>query len=207
MTGNPIRTEIMGVAETEKRGLSLLVMGGSLGAKALNSMIVDMLPELKEAGIDIIHQTGRREYDAVRRGYAEAGWTEEEISRTVRPFIDDMAGTYARSALAFCRAGATSMAELAATGTPAVYVPFPFAAHDHQTANARAMQDAGGGVLLPQEEASAMSSRKELAPMIISLLRDEAALASMRAGARSLARPDAASAVADILIDLAGSGR
>ena len=206
MTGNPIRTEIMdAVAEPGQK--RLFIMGGSLGARALNSMVVGMLPQLKDAGISILHQTGAKEYDAVCEGYAAAGWSPEEISLTVRPFIDDMAAAYAQCSLAFCRAGATSMAELAATGTPAVYVPFPFAAHDHQTSNARTMQGAGGGILLPQDEAQAMAEKGELAPMLISLLGDGARLAAMREGARTLARPDAAEAVADILIDLAGSGR
>ena len=97
------------------------------------------------------------------------------------------------------------MAELAATGTPAVFLPFPQAAHDHQTENARAMQEAGGGILLPQKEAQAMAREGRLAPMLIGLLNDRERLAAMRQGALSLARPEAADTVAEELIRLANS--
>ena len=96
------------------------------------------------------------------------------------------------------------MAELAATGTPAVFIPYPFAAHDHQTGNARAMEQAGGGVLLPQTRAEAMTRDGTLAPMLTALLNDRDRLAAMRRGALSLARPDAADAVASELLALAG---
>ena len=95
------------------------------------------------------------------------------------------------------------MAELAATGTPAVFLPFPQAAHDHQTANARAMQEAGGGILLPQHEAQALAREGRLAPMLIELLNDKARLAAMREGALSLACPEAADTVAEELLALA----
>lgn len=124
----------------------------------------------------------------------------------VKPFIHDMAAAYAGCDLALCRAGATSMAELAATGTPAVFLPFPQAAHDHQTANARAMQDAGGGILLPQKEAQALAAEGRLAPMLIELLNDAPRLAAMRAGALTLACPEAADRVADELLSLVENG-
>ena len=97
------------------------------------------------------------------------------------------------------------MAELAATGTPAVFLPFPQAAHDHQTENARTMQEAGGGILLPQKEAQAMAREGRLAPMLIELLNDKARLAAMRRGALTLARPEAADAVANELLNIANS--
>lgn len=206
LTGNPIRSTIAalgngkGYSDNPRR---LLVMGGSLGARAINEMVIKMLPELQAAGIAITHQTGKSEFDSVCEGYRKAGFSEDELSAMVHPFIDDMARAYRECDLALCRAGATSMAELAATGTPAVYVPFPFAAHDHQTGNARAMQDAGGGILLPQQDAVRMSEEGALAPMLIELLRDHGRLAAMQEGARSLARPEAANTVADELIALA----
>lgn len=207
LTGNPIRGGIAALGSAERRregGPRLLVMGGSQGARAINNMVVSMLPALREAGIDLLHQTGAGEYEDVRRRYLEAGLSPEETDRIVHPFIHDMAKAYAECDLALCRAGATSMAELAATGTPAVFIPFPYAAHDHQTSNARAMQDAGGAVLLPQKEAEAMAEKGSLAPMLIDLLKDEERLAAMRKGALSLARPDAADAVAAVLLALAG---
>ncbi len=205
LTGNPIRSGIaaLGSAErAEKNTPRLLVMGGSQGARAINNMVVSMLPALREAGIDILHQTGASEYEAVRLAYLEAGISAEETDRIVHPFLHDMAAAYAESDLALCRAGATSMAELAATGTPAVFIPFPFAAHDHQTGNARAMQDAGGGILLPQKEAERMAQEGSLAPLLIDILKDRDRLAAMRKGALSLSRPDAADAVAAELLAL-----
>ncbi len=207
LTGNPIRADIatLGTLHRVREGAPrLLVMGGSQGARAINNMVVSMLPALREAGVDILHQTGANEYESVRRGYLEAGVPAEETDRIVHPFIHDMAKAYAECDLALCRAGATSMAELAATGTPAVFIPFPYAAHDHQTSNARAMEEAGGGILLPQKKAEAMAADGSLAPMLIDLLKDGERLDAMRKGALSLARPDAADSVASVLLALAG---
>ena len=206
-TGNPIRSGIAALGEGKERegAPSLLVMGGSLGARAINELVVGMLPELRAAGISLVHQTGKGEYENVRAAYLAAGYTEAEADDTVRPFIHDMAAAYRDCDLALCRAGATSMAELAATGTPAVFLPFPQAAHDHQTENARTMQEAGGGILLPQKEAQSMAKEGRLAPMLIELLNDKASLAAMRKGALTLARPEAADAVADELLKIANS--
>ncbi len=207
LTGNPIRADIaaLGAVDLERGDKPrLLVMGGSQGARAINAMVVSMLPALRAAGVEILHQTGANEYDDVRRRYLEAGVPPEDADRMVHPFLHDMARAYAECDLALCRAGATTMAELAATGTPAVFIPFPYAAHDHQTSNARAMQDAGGGVLLPQKDAQRMAQEGKLAPMLLELLTDKTHLADMRKGALSLARPDAADAVAAELLALAG---
>ena len=103
-------------------------MGGSQGARAINEMIISMLPALRRSGIDLIHQTGAQEFDSVRKRYLEAGLPEEEISRIVHPFLHDMAHAYESCNLALCRAGATSMAELAATGTPAIFMKARIAA-------------------------------------------------------------------------------
>ncbi len=206
LTGNPIRADIarLGKAAGQKDSAHvLLVMGGSQGARAINNMVIRMLPALRKAGIAILHQTGRNEFDAVIREYARLGFTQEEIQQTVHPFIHDMPAAYAQCRLALCRAGATSMAELAAAGIPAVYIPFPFAAHDHQTANAQAMQDAGGGILLPQAKAEEMASTEEFASFILNIMQDSEKLASMRHGALSMAHPDAADAVAEELLSLA----
>ena len=205
-TGNPIRSGIAALADAERNEDAqpcLLVMGGSLGARAINEMVIGMLPELRAAGISLLHQTGKNEFESVCEGYRKAGCTEDEIASMVRPFIYDMALAYQGCDLALCRAGATSMAELAATGTPAVFIPYPFATHDHQTGNARAMQEAGGGVLLPQQDAIKMAEEGRLAPMLIELMHDKVRLDAMRKGALSLARPEAADAVADELIALA----
>ena len=157
------------------------------------------------AGISILHQTGKSEYENVRAAYLAAGCSEAETDAMVKPFLHDMTAAYRDCDLALCRAGATSMAELAATGTPAVFLPFPQAAHDHQTENARAMQEAGGGILIPQKDAQAMHAEGRLAPILIELLNDRPRLAAMREGALSLARPEAADAVAEEILRLANS--
>lgn len=205
LTGNPIRAGIAALGEREEiqdGQACLLVMGGSQGAHAINTLIVHILPELRAAGVRILHQTGRNEYETVREGYLNAGFTPEETDAMVKAFIHDMAGAYASASLAFCRAGATTMAELAATGTPAIFLPFPQAAHDHQTANARAMEQAGGGLLLPQKDAEAMLTEGRLAPLVLDLIHDRSRLAAMRRGALSLARPEAADTVARELLSL-----
>ncbi len=205
VTGDPIRKDIaaLGAASVKRdNDRCLLIMGGSQGARALNTLAVPMIRELCRSGIRVIHQTGRGEYEAVVKGYREAGFNEQEISSMVFPFIYDMASVYRSCDLALCRAGATSMAELAAAGIPAVYIPFPFAAHDHQTENARAMENAGGGICLPQADAVRMAQNGELSALIMELIRNDDRLADMKNGARSLAHPDAAAAVADELLSI-----
>ncbi len=204
LTGNPIRSDIVSLGEKENFDKEdvLLIMGGSQGAKAINILVTRILPELRAAGIRIIHQTGVNDFATVRQTYLDVGFTVEETDAMVKPFIHDMAKTYASARLALCRAGATTMAELAATGTPALFIPFPQAAHNHQTANARAMEDAGGGLLLPQNKAESMLVEGNLAPYIIDLFNDHARLKVMRRGALSLACPEAANNVAREILSL-----
>lgn len=204
LTGNPIRSGIaaLGAERPAAQAPSLLIMGGSLGARAINNLAVDLLTELRAAGVRILHQTGKAEYEIVRKAYLEKGCTEEEADAMVMPFIYDMDKAYQECSLALCRAGATTMAELAATGTPSILLPFPHAAHDHQTANARTMQDAEGGILIPQDKAQEMAAEGRFAPMLIELLNDKERLGSMRKGALSLACPEAANLVADELLSI-----
>lgn len=221
LTGNPIRAGIAAVGGNEDNGdpLSvrpaqsaprfsgtgagkrpvLLIMGGSQGARALNSLGINLLAALRDAGVDIMHQTGSHDLTRVREAYKSHGYAPEDVEDMVVPFIDDMAAAYARADVALCRAGATSLAELAATGTPSVLIPFPYAAHDHQTGNARAMEEAGGAVLVPENELD----DRDMTGLILELLRDPARLRRMSEGARTLARPEAAAAVADEIIRLA----
>ncbi len=205
LTGNPIRSAIINLDKrepTSNESPFLLVMGGSQGAHAINTLIVRMLPELRAAGIRILHQTGKNDYETVRQDYLNAGYTTEETDAMVKDFIHDMAGAYALASLAFCRAGATTMAELAATGTPAIFLPFPHAAHDHQTANAHSMELANGGVLIAQQDAERLLAEKKLAPFVIELIQDRARLEAMHHGALSLACPNAADTVARELLSL-----
>lgn len=189
LTGNPVRAAVAAVGEMPRdfSGRRLLIMGGSLGAHALNEHVAAHLARLRAAGVEIRHQTGKADEAAVRAAYAAAGYDPACVSA----FIDDMAAAYAWADLALCRAGATSVAELCAAGVPSVLVPFPFAAHDHQTRNAEALRDAGAALLVPQ---SAMSEA-DIVGVTLSLLNDPGRRAAMSAAARRNARPDAAARV------------
>ena len=197
-TGNPVRTDIAGVTRGDEAGRrNLLILGGSQGARPINDAVVAALPQLLSARVNIVHQTGAADEARIREAYAKAG----ADPGCVRGFIDDMAQAYAWADAALCRAGASTIFELAATGTPSVLVPFPQAAHDHQHVNALHLADLGAALLLPQSELSAQT----LADTLAGLLGDTARLASMSRAARTFARPDAASRIADGLEELCGA--
>ncbi|MDI5889787.1 undecaprenyldiphospho-muramoylpentapeptide beta-N-acetylglucosaminyltransferase [Halomonas rhizosphaerae] len=187
--GNPVRDEIARLGEVPRRAdemagrrLRLLVVGGSLGAQALNERLPEALVRLPEARRpEVRHQAGRDKDTATSEAYREQG-----VEADVTAFIDDMAGAYAWADLVVCRAGALTVAELAAAAKPALFVPFPHAVDDHQTANARALVDEQGARLMPQQEMSAAT----LAECLASLL-DPDTLATMAARARGSARLDA----------------
>ena len=199
--GNPVREAIAALAPPAARyadrvgPLRLLVVGGSLGAQALNEVVPQALALFAPAERpQVVHQSGERHVDALRAQYARAGVEGELVA-----FIDDMAARYAVADLVICRAGATTVAELAAGGVPAVLVPFPHAVDDHQTGNARFLAERGAAVLLPQAEMTAA----RLASVIRAL--DRPALAEMAARAREAAKPEATRAVADACARLAGA--
>lgn len=185
LTGNPLRRGMEECPPIPDGEPQLLVFGGSRGARAINLAMVAALPLLEEfkGRLRLVHQTGADDLERVRAGYREAGWEAE-----VAPFIDDMAGAYAASHLVLCRAGATTIAELTACGRPAVLVPYPFAAADHQTGNARALAHRGAALMLPQADLTA----ERLAKVLGDLLRDRERLLAMSATARSLGRCGAA---------------
>ncbi|MFU8877153.1 MAG: undecaprenyldiphospho-muramoylpentapeptide beta-N-acetylglucosaminyltransferase [Wenzhouxiangellaceae bacterium] len=187
MTGNPVREEISALAAPERRyaertgRLRLLVIGGSQGAAVFNQVVPEALARLPaEKRPEVRHQAGRQLQPA-RENYDKAG-VEGEISE----FVDDMAAAWAWADFAICRAGALTVAELAAAGVPAILVPLPGAVDDHQTANARWLVEAEAGWLLPQAGLSA----QRLAEVIAGLSRDD--LCTMAVRARALARPQAA---------------
>jgi len=195
--GNPVRADIAAAAGSRHAGrtgpLRLLVVGGSLGAQALNERVpqaLALLPADKRP--QIVHQSGRQHVDALRAHYAAAG-----IVADVRDYIEDMAAAYRDCDVAICRAGAMTIAELACAGVPAVLVPFPFAVDDHQTGNAEFLADAGAAWLIQQKDLTADS----LAALIGGL--DRPLLAAMGDKARALARPDATTRVATICEALA----
>lgn len=193
LTGNPVRAAVAAVGErprafTHRR---LLIMGGSQGAHALNVYVMEQLARLREAGVEVRHQTGKADCEAVRAAYAAAGFPEECVS----PFIDDMASVYAWADVALCRAGATTVAELCAAGLPAVLVPFPHAAHDHQRGNAVALSRVGAARWLAEER-----MREEgLLEGVIRLLDAPDERRRMSEAARRAARPQAAEAVCEVL--------
>ena len=199
--GNPVRAEIAalpsptaryGSREDRDEPMHLLVVGGSLGAAALNEAVPQALALLPEGERpDVMHQAGEKNIDALREIYARAGVAAELV-----PFIADMAGAYAWADLVICRAGALTVAELAAAGVASILVPFPHAVDDHQTGNARFLANAGAAILLPQAE---------LTPERLALIRnmDREQLLQMAEKARSLAKPDATAAVANVCKELA----
>lgn len=196
-TGNPVRADIAAISPPEERfrqrtgPLRILVVGGSLGAQALNEAMPRAIALLADKPL-VVHQSGEKHLDALRAHYAQAGVQGELVA-----FIDDMARRYAEADLVICRAGAVTVAELSAGGMPSILVPFPFAVDDHQTANARFLVDAGAALLLPQKEMTA----DRLARLIGSL--DRGRLLDMAKKARALGKPDAARAVARRCMEIA----
>jgi len=195
--GNPVRTDIAAMPANERAGrggpLRLLVVGGSLGASALNNLVPQALALLpSEKRPQVVHQSGRQHLDALRANYAAAG-----VEAEVRDYIEDMAAEYRACDFAICRAGAMTVAELACAGVPAVLVPFPYAVDDHQTGNAEFLSEAGAAWLMQQRDLSA----EKLADLIGGL--DRVTLAAMSDKASVLAKPDATRQVADICEALA----
>jgi UDP-N-acetylglucosamine--N-acetylmuramyl-(pentapeptide) pyrophosphoryl-undecaprenol N-acetylglucosamine transferase len=198
LSGNPVRREIVALAPPRERfaaragRLELLVLGGSLGAKALNDTLPQALALLpQEARPQVTHQAGAQHLDALRQGYAAAG-----VHAEVYAFIDDMAGRYGAADLVICRAGALTVAELACAGVASILVPFPYAVDDHQTGNAKFLSARGAAILLPQPELSA----ERLAGLLRGLTRER--LLEMAEKARALGKPDATEAVARACMEL-----
>ena len=196
-TGNPVRADIASLDLPEKRfkdrtgPLRVLVVGGSLGAQALNDVLPKAIAILAEKP-RVVHQAGEKHLETLRGNYAAAGVQGELVA-----FIDDMASRYAEADLVICRAGAVTVSELAAGGLASVLVPFPHAVDDHQTANARFLADRGAAILIQQRDLTA----EKLASLIASL--DRPKLLDMARKARSLGKPDAARIVAQRCMELA----
>lgn len=197
--GNPVRADIAALPEPQKRytarsgKLNVLVVGGSLGAQALNETLPKALAMLSEPERpNITHQTGKKHIESVQQLYKQAG-----VSADIRPFLDDMANQYAGADLVICRAGALTIAELAAAGVASLLIPFPFAVDDHQTYNARFLSEKNAAVLLPQTELSA----EKLAQLLRETSREK--LLAMAQAARSQAKPDATQAVVNVCRELA----
>ncbi|MCZ7563378.1 MAG: undecaprenyldiphospho-muramoylpentapeptide beta-N-acetylglucosaminyltransferase [Burkholderiales bacterium] len=197
--GNPVRREIARLAPPAARyaartgPLRLLVLGGSLGAAALNETVPRALALVAAAQRPlVVHQSGARHIEALRRNYAAAG-----VAATAVAFIEEMATAYADADLVLCRAGATTVAELAAAGVASVLVPFPFAVDDHQTANARYLVERRAALLVQQRELTP----ERLAELLRGLAREP--LLEMAERARAAAKPEATDAVARACMELA----
>ena len=197
VTGVPVREAFFEIQSPPllSRRPTLLVFGGSQGARAINQAMIESFGGLKQKipGIQIIHQTGQRDYDNVLSAYQRSG-----ISGEVHKFIDDMPGTFARADLLVCRSGASTVGEITAAGKPAIFVPFPRAADDHQNVNARALERAGAAVVVEESNLGAAY----LVDTIFALLADPNRLQSMSAAAKSLAHPKALEEIAAMVKQL-----
>jgi UDP-N-acetylglucosamine--N-acetylmuramyl-(pentapeptide) pyrophosphoryl-undecaprenol N-acetylglucosamine transferase len=192
--GNPVRTAIGALPLPAERfahragPLKVLVVGGSLGAQALNEVVPQSLALMPEASRPLVtHQAGVKHLDTLQRNYAQAG-----VQANALAFIEDMAAQYSDADVVICRAGALTVSELAAAGVASILVPFPHAVDDHQTHNARFLADAGAAVLVQQRDLSA----RGLADLLLAFTRDK--LLDMANRARALAKPEATAAVADV---------
>lgn len=203
VVGVPVKSEFFEVPRKPHVGrLTVLVTGGSQGAGRLNAATLEAARTWARdgfpGGLSIVHQTGRDEYTKVNDEYARLGNSSEIVLRAV-PFIDDMPKAFSEADFVVCRAGASTLAELAAAGKASILVPYPHAADDHQRRNAQAMVDAGAARLVVDSEFNGERMVREIGTILGAAGRLEA----MEDAARSLARPDAAGAVADQLAALA----
>lgn len=205
-TGNPVRAEIAGLdthhdkASDVSRPLRMLVLGGSLGAAAINEVVPQVLAQLDAGrGIDVWHQTGRNKHEETQATYQRlAQDAGVDMNSQVDPFISDMAAAYRWADLVLCRAGASTVAELTAAGLPSILVPYPHAVDDHQTSNARWLVEAGAAVLLPQTG----FNKDSLKQLLEEFMADRKRLQDMGQRAHGLAIADAAERVSDICMEV-----
>lgn len=199
VTGVPVRPAFFQVPAKlyDQSCPTLLVFGGSQGARAINQVVPKAMRDLlkRVPGVRVIHQTGERDYNDVQSAYAEAGMPAE-----VHKFIDDMPSFFARADLILCRSGASTVAEIEAAGKPAIFVPFPLAADDHQRRNAEALEQAGAAVVLEETKLDEVW----LVDTLAALLEDSARLARMGKAARAMAHPDAAKDIAELAARVSG---
>jgi UDP-N-acetylglucosamine--N-acetylmuramyl-(pentapeptide) pyrophosphoryl-undecaprenol N-acetylglucosamine transferase len=199
VTGNPVRQEFFDIPpklrETDK--FSLLIFGGSQGARAINNAMVEALPVLEnyKGKLKITHQTGESDFPKIAESYQRAGWMDAEISA----YIKNMPEHFAKNDLILCRAGATTCAELAAAGKASIMIPLPTAADDHQRKNAEALQTAGAAKMILQRDLNGETLAKEIKNLIENLPN----ITQMETAAQKLARRDAAQVTVDLIEDLA----
>ena len=193
VTGVPIRKEFFAIPPKDHRApFTLLITGGSRGALPINRAVIDSLDRLapRKNELFIVHQTGERDYNAVRVAYARRQFQAEVV-----PFIENMAERFAQSDLIVCRSGAITVAEVSASGRAAIFIPFGASTDAHQTRNAQVMQDAGAARLLPQDELTP----ERLTAEVFSLLDQPRRIEEMESRARSLAKPRAVEDIVDVI--------
>ncbi|NPC68624.1 undecaprenyldiphospho-muramoylpentapeptide beta-N-acetylglucosaminyltransferase [Corallococcus sp. AB004] len=200
MIGNPIRKKLMDNylrSSSAHEKFSVLIFGGSLGARGLNNRVLEALDSLGDVKgqLDIVHQTGKLDLENVKKGYADKGFAD--VAQVVE-FIDDMSSAYAKADLVICRAGATSLAELTVCKKPSILVPFPHATDNHQEVNARALVDAGAAIMFRESELTG----QKLAETLRGLMTDPAKLKQMAKKAGIFGRPAAAKELADVCVEL-----
>lgn len=192
LSGNPVRRDIITKLEDRRRAerFSILVFGGSQGATAINAAFLDAIEFLTDIwnGLRVVHQTGQEGFEA-----ASAAYKRKNLKVEVFKFIEAMGEAYNSADLVVCRAGATSLAEITAAGLPSILIPYPFAADDHQTVNARALEKAGAAVMIRQDGLTGAV----LAGEIRRLYNDPQAMKSMRERSKALGRPRAAQEIAE----------
>jgi UDP-N-acetylglucosamine--N-acetylmuramyl-(pentapeptide) pyrophosphoryl-undecaprenol N-acetylglucosamine transferase len=200
VSGNPVRKVFAtgrAQAQEEKQYRQLLIFGGSQGAEAINKNVIAMMPQLQKMKdkLRVLHQTGDREVETVRRAYEQFG-----LDAQVTPFIVNMADAYAAADLIICRAGATSLAEITAAGKAAILIPYPWAANDHQTKNAEALASAGAAVIINEHELNG----QKLFGVIDDLLANKQKLRQMEEASVKLGNIKAAAKIVDACMELAG---
>lgn len=208
VTGSPVAQHLHGLDRASRRGPAcarleldpdlptVLVFGGSQGARSINSAVVEAFARWRELGLQLVHVTGAAGFEPTLEAWRAAAAGAPRGS--VVEYLDDMADAYAVADLVVCRAGATSVAELAAVGLPSVLIPYPNAAGDHQLHNARALERVGAAVVLRDADLA----RGRLPDLVADLLGDRPRLARMGAAARAWSRPEAARAIARVLLDV-----
>ena len=202
VTGIPVRNEFFALPprEHEPGRLRLLVYGGSQGSRALNRIVCEALPSLRDIGpsVNIVHQTGEKQLEAVRRAYEDAG-----VRGDVRPFLTRIFEEFARADLIVSRAGASTLAEITAAGRAAILVPFPGATDDHQVRNALSLEQQGAARMIREQEWDPGRLGREIRRYLV----HPEEIAGMEEAARRLARPGATVRIADIVEELAGRTR
>ena len=196
VTGNPVREDLFKETGNKTRaGFTILVMGGSQGARAINDAFVGALEIMRGQGRDpmVIHQSGRGNHRDVVEAYRTRGMPGEVV-----PFIDDMAAVYSAADMIVSRAGATTVSELAALGKPSLLIPYPYAANNHQEVNAQVLVAAKGAEMILERDLSP----EVLAGRLMKYMDDKEALQAMGEGAKGIGRRDAARVIVDHLADM-----